>query len=175
MSTRSNPVFYRCGNGFCWRDDYCDGLGDCLPACPAQAITFVEREAVPYNEQAVISRLRQWPLQIRLVSPKASWLDGAHLLIAADCTAYAYGNFHKDFMQGKVTLVGCPKLDACDYGEKLADIIAENRIRKVTVIRMEVPCCKGIVRAAEAALKNSGKSIPLEAVTLSVDGRIQHA
>lgn len=118
------------------------------------------------------SELRQWPVQIKLVPVNAPYFDNAKLLVAADCTAYAYGNFHRDFMRGKVTLIGCPKLDACDYTEKLAMILSQNNIRSLTIVRMEVPCCKGIEHAAVNALKSSGKFIPWQVVTLSLDGRI---
>ena len=156
------------------RDDYCDGLGDCLPACPTNAITFVEREAAPYDEAAVqankaalkagkavdtafaptVSRLQQWPVQIKLVPVTAPWFDGAKLLVAADCTAYAYANFHRDFIKEHITLVGCPKLDMIDYSAKLTEIIRNNNIRSVTVVRMEVPCCGGIEMAVKNALQN---------------------
>ena len=155
------------------RDDYCDGLGDCLPACPTGAITFVEREAAAYNEAAVqASSLRQWPVQIKLAPMRAAWFDGAKLLIAADCTAYAYARFHEDFIRGKVTLVGCPKLDGVDYSEKLAQIIQNNDIQSVTVVRMEVPCCGGIEFAVKRALQQSGKFIPWQVVTVRIDGSI---
>lgn len=155
------------------RDDYCDGLGDCLPACPTGAITFVEREAVAYNEAAVqASSLRQWPVQIKLAPMRAAWFDGAKLLIAATCTAYAYAKFHEDFIKGHVTLVGCPKLDGVDYSMKLTHIFRENDIREVTVVRMEVPCCGGLPFAVQKALKESGKNTPLKVVTLSTDGSI---
>ena len=155
------------------RDDYCDGLGDCLPACPTGAITFVEREAAAYNEAAVqASSLRQWPVQIKLAPMRAAWFDGAKLLIAATCTAYAYAKFHEDFIKGHVTLVGCPKLDGVDYSMKLTHIFRENDIREVTVVRMEVPCCGGLPFAVQKALKESGKNIPLKVVTLSTDGSI---
>lgn len=160
------------------RDDYCDGLGDCLPQCPTGAITFVEREAAAYDEKAVmenksrISQLRQWPVQIKLVPVNAPYFDGADLLIAADCTAYAYSSFHQDFIRGKVTLIGCPKLDSVDYSEKLTEIISENNIKSLTIVRMEVPCCGGIRNAAVTALKSSGKMIPWQVVTISTDGKI---
>ena len=152
------------------RDDYCDGLGDCLPACPTGAITFVEREAAAYDEAAVLanqkkatksqSQLQQWPVQIKLVPTNAPYFDGAKLLIAADCTAYAYANFHEDFIKGRIVLVGCPKLDAADYSEKLEEIIRNNNIASVTIVRMEVPCCGGLEMAAKKALQNSGRFIP---------------
>ena len=192
------------------REDYCDGLGDCLPACPTDAITFEEREAPAYDEEAVrrakagkhggtlpcgcpgtqsrairrdtpvqaqpeaaaTSRLSQWPCQIKLVPVNAPYFDNANLLIAADCTAYAYGSFHNDFIRGRITLIGCPKLDDGDYTEKLTQIIANNNIKSVTVVRMEVPCCAGIENAAKRALQASGKFIPWQVVTFSTDGRI---
>lgn len=192
------------------REDYCDGLGDCLPACPTDAITFEEREAPAYDEEAVCrakaekhggtlpcgcpgtesrairrdtpiqvqtesvatSRLSQWPCQIKLVPINAPYFDNANLLIAADCTAYAYGSFHNDFIRGRITLIGCPKLDDGDYTEKLTQIIANNNIKSVTVVRMEVPCCAGIENAAKRALQASGKFIPWQVVTFSTDGRI---
>lgn len=162
------------------RDDYCDGLGDCLPNCPTGAITFTEREAAAYDEQAVLanrkqneqSQLSQWPCQIRLVPVNAPYFNGAKLLIAADCTAYAYANIHQEFMKGKITIIGCPKLDDIDYSEKLTQIIAGNDIQSVTILRMEVPCCGGLEHAAKQALQNSGKFIPWQVVTFSIDGRI---
>jgi len=120
----------------------------------------------------VTSQLSNWPVQIKLAPIKAPYFDQAKLLIAADCTAYAYGNFHKDFVKGKVTLIGCPKLDDCDYSEKLTEIIAANDIKSVTLVRMEVPCCGGLEQAAIKALKNSGKFIPWQVVTISIDGKI---
>ena len=236
------------------RDDYCDGLGNCLPACPTGAITFEQREALPYDEAAVManmeqaeaakaqaakaqaaqsavappvhgrhgghrghgggsghggghacgcpgsktaaifrpannaaaagqgaaaqgaapiqSQLRQWPVQIKLVPVNAPYFDGANLLIAADCCAFAYGNFHQQFIRNRITLIGCPKLDDVDYTEKLAAIISGNNIKSMTVVRMEVPCCGGIEQAAKRALQASGKFIPWQVVTISTDGRI---
>ncbi len=118
------------------------------------------------------SQLGQWPVQIKLAPVNAPYFDGAHLLIAADCTAYAYGSFHEDFIKGKITLIGCPKLDSVDYSEKLTEIIRSNSIKSLTIVRMEVPCCGGIEHAAVNALKNSGKWIPWQVVTISTDGRI---
>ena len=163
------------------RDDYCDGLGDCLPVCPADAISFEEREAAAYDEAAVQanmaakrgSNLKQWPVQIKLAPVNAPYFDGADLLISADCAAYACGDFHRKFMKDKVTLIGCPKLDMVDYSEKLAEIISSNDIRSVTVARMEVPCCGGIEYAARQAVSNSGRDIPLDIVTVGIDGKIR--
>ena len=154
------------------REDYCDGLGDCLPACPTDAISFEEREAPAYNESAVLAAKRQWPVQIKLVPVHAPYFDNANLLVAADCTAYAYGNFHNEFIRNRITLIGCPKLDEGDYTEKLTQIIAGNNIKSVTVARMEVPCCGGIENAVKQALQASGKFIPWQVVTVSTDGRI---
>ena len=175
------------------REDYCDGLGDCLPACPMNAISFEEREAPAYNEAAVLaakaqkaspctacqsmcaevsSQLRNFPVQIKLVPPNAPWFEGADLLIAADCTAYAYGNFHGDFMKNKVTLIACPKLDAVNYADKLTQIFTYNNIRSVTVARMTVPCCGGLPFAVKTAIQNSGKDIPLSVVTITPNGEI---
>ena len=128
-----------------------------------------EEEATPV---AVPSRLRQWPVQIKLAPIKAPYFDGAKLLIAADCTAYAYGNFHEEFIKGKITLVGCPKLDMVDYSEKLTEIIKQNDIQSVTIVRMEVPCCGGMEMATKKALQASGKFIPWQVVTISTDGKI---
>ena len=119
-----------------------------------------------------VSRLAQWPCQIKLVPTQAPFFDGAKLLIAADCTAYAYASMHEDFMRGKVTVIGCPKLDAVDYTDKLTAIIRDNDIKSVTIVRMEVPCCGGLQRAAENALRSSGKFIPWQVVTISRDGNI---
>ena len=180
------------------REDYCDGLGDCLPACPMNAIAFEEREAPAYNEAAVLaakkaketpqpcgcpgttcqnvqplsSQLQNFPVQIKLLPPNAPYLDNADLLIAADCTAYAYGNFHRDFMKNRVTLIGCPKLDMVDYSEKLTEIFRGNHIRSVTLTRMTVPCCGGLAMAVKRAIEQSGKKIPLNIVTISPNGQI---
>lgn len=198
------------------RDDYCDGLGNCLPVCPTNAISFEQREAAAFDKKAVEknkakmnesanlgcgcpgtnskaiqrkpivdaqpaqnasansvqSQLNQWPVQISLVPVNAPYFDNAHLLIAADCTAYAYGNFHNEFIKNRIAIIGCPKLDAEDYTEKLTAIIKENNIKSVTIVRMEVPCCAGIANASVNALQNSGKMIPWSLVTISTDGQI---
>ena len=129
-----------------------------------------EQESVPTCRP--VSRLGQWPVQIKLVPVKAPFFDGAKLLIAADCTAYAYANLHEEFMRGRVTLIGCPKLDGVDYAEKLTEIIRDNDIKSVTIVRMVVPCCGGLQRAAEQALRNSGKFLPWRVVTISIDGKL---
>lgn len=207
------------------RDDYCDGLGNCLPVCPTGAITFFEREALPYNEEAVkenmmkkkmqeggvslnahhhegcpgsraillnqnssgeeilescskhvykkpTSRLNQWPCQIKLVNVNAPYFENAKLLIAADCTAFAFANLHEEFMKGKITLIGCPKLDMTDYSKKLAEIIKNNNIQSVSIVRMEVPCCGGLVEMVKKALQDSGKFIPWQVATISIDGKV---
>lgn len=141
--------------------------------CPGTHSKAIKRE----SEDAVKatpsqSRLSQWPVQIKLVPVNAPYFDGANLLVAADCTAYAYGNFHGEFIKNKITLIGCPKLDDGDYAEKLTAIISNNDIKSVTVVRMEVPCCGGIENAVKRALQSSGKFIPWQVVTISTDGRI---
>lgn len=164
------------------REDYCDGLGDCLPACPTGAITFEEREAAAYNEAAVLAakqasqlrvpgQLRNFPVQLKLVPANAPWFEWADLLIAADCCAYACGSFHTDYMQGRVTVIGCPKLDSVDYSQKLEQIFTNN-IRSITVLRMQVPCCGGLPFAVKKALEATSKQIPLQIVTLSPDGSV---
>ncbi len=202
-------IIMKNGKATLLRDDYCDGLGDCLPACPTNAISFETREALPYDEAAVLenmkkknnptpmgcpgsqaqahspkektenpsndkieSELTMWPVQIQLVAPNAFFFEGADLLVAADCSAFAYGNFHRDFMQGKVTLIGCPKLDNADYQSKLTEIITNNNIKSVTVVRMQVPCCGGIEFATTNAVANSGKALNCKVVTLSTKGDI---
>ena len=171
------------------RDDYCDGLGDCLPGCPVGAISFEIREAEAYDEAAVKENLAkmnkhlpeaaeaptclaQWPVQIRLIPEKTAYFDGADLLIAADCAAYAYGDFHRRFMRGRVTLVGCPKLDPVDYSEKLTAILKNNNVRSVTLTRMTVPCCGGMKVAVEKAIAASGKDIPFQYVVIDHNGVI---
>ena len=142
--------------------------------CPgSQSKTMNRAPAKPAAEPAKVeSQLMQWPVQIKLVPVNAPYFDGANLLIAADCTAYAYGNFHKEFIRNRITLIGCPKLDQGDYAEKLTAIIANNNIKSVTIVRMEVPCCGGIENAAKRAIQASGKFLPWQVVTISTDGRI---
>lgn len=169
------------------RDDYCDGLGNCLPVCPTKAISFEEREAETYNMSVAPKRvaakkeaesaipetqLAQWPVQIKLVPVNAPYFEDANLLIAADCTAYAYGNFHQEFMKNKITIIGCPKLDEGSYTEKITAILNNNNLKSLTVVRMEVPCCGGLEHAVKAALKESGKIIPWQVVTITSDGHI---
>ena len=139
--------------------------------CPGSACQSLPH-AAPAADVYVPSELANFPVQIKLLPPNAPYFDGADLLIAADCTAYSYGNFHHDFMQDKVTMIGCPKLDAVDYAEKLTQIFKYNDIRSITVTRMTVPCCGGLSYAVKTAIENSGKNIPLHIVTISPDGRI---
>ena len=144
--------------------------------CPGSRMMQFHKE--PKDEAALtaaarpVSRLAQWPVQMKLLPARAPFFDGARLLLAADCTAYAYASMHEDFMKGRVTIIGCPKLDAVDYTEKLTAIISQNDIKSVTIVRMEVPCCGGLQRAAENALRASGKFIPWQVVIISNDGRI---
>ena len=150
--------------------------GVTLPCgCPGSQSRNIQRQEAPAVETPQAqqtSRLSQWPVQIKLVPVNAPYFDEAKLLIAADCTAYAYANFHQEFMRGKVTLIGCPKLDAVDYSEKLTEILRSNDIQSVTILRMEVPCCGGLEMAAKKALQTSGKFIPWQVVTISIDGKI---
>jgi NAD-dependent dihydropyrimidine dehydrogenase PreA subunit len=143
--------------------------------CPGSNAHGIEKAAVnaPAENGAAASELRQWPVQIKLAPLNAAYFDGAALLIAADCAAYARAGFHSEFMRGKITLIGCPKLDGVDYSEKLAGIISGNNIKSLTIARMEVPCCGGIEHAAVTALKNSGKFIPWRVVTLETNGAIK--
>lgn len=200
-------------------ESYCDGLGDCLPECPADAITIEERDALPFDEEAVKqymeaqqetaedtlacgcpgttvrlitpgpslinlpdsrtmgqsandSQLRQWPCQIKLVPVNAPYFDNADLLIAADCTAYAYPNIHNDYLKNRITLIGCPKLDDVEYADKLTQILSQHELKSITVLRMEVPCCTGLVNSVKKAIKDSGQIVPWSIVTISTDGRV---
>lgn len=192
------------------REDYCDGLGNCLPVCPVDAISFEERDIDVSNKEKkeqpkvdlkpipetmtpcmranmaqkmvraeeddddikISSKLSNWPIQIKLAPINAPFFDGAHLLVSADCCAYAYANFHNEIMKGKVTVVGCPKLDETDYSTKLSEIIKNNDINGITLTRMEVPCCGGLQTAVNQAILLSGKNIELKVITISRDGRI---
>jgi ferredoxin len=152
---------------------------DTLPCgCPGTHVKIIQRKdgtagsAPTAAETAVESRLAQWPCQIKLTPVNALYLDNAHLLVAADCTAYAYANIHNDFMLGRITLIGCPKLDNADYAEKLTEILKKNNIKGITVLRMEVPCCGGLVSAVKEALADSKKMIHRRVVTISTDGRV---
>lgn len=149
----------------------------CAPTgggCPGARAKALHR--APASPEAPLapapSQLAQWPVQIKLAPVNAPWFQGAHLLVAADCTAYAYADFHNRFMRRHITLIGCPKLDEGDYAEKLTEILRRNDIREVTIVRMDVPCCGGMQRAAETALRQSGKFIPWQVVTLGRDGNI---
>lgn len=151
--------------------------GEDLPCgCPGSQSKTINRNDEPLtateNSLAMRSQLRQWPVQIKLAPINAPYFSGANLLVAADCAAFAYGDFHNKFMKNKVVLIGCPKLDAGDYSEKLTEIIKQNDIRSVTVVKMEVPCCNGLERAVVTALQNSGKFIPWQIVTISTDGEV---
>ena len=185
------------------REDYCDGLGDCLPACPVNAISFEMREAPAYDEVAVLaakvkripnaepgacsadtaetmagteeSCLQNFPVQIRLVPENAAFLSGCDLLIAADCCAYAFAGFHQKLMAGRVTVIGCPKLDGESYALKLSRIFAANSLRSVTVARMTVPCCGGLAYAVKKGLELAGKDIPVRTVIIAPDGSVQEA
>ncbi len=178
-------------------ESYCDGLGDCLPACPQDAIKIVTREAEPFDKEAVQARiggscasgapcslatdtgpssssLSQWPIQIHLVPPRAEYFNNASLLIAADCTAFAGPGLLKDFMENRVTLIGCPKLDnVAAYLDKLTTIFRDNPINHIRLIRMTVPCCGGMVNLVEKALERAGKDVPREIIILGTDGKIQ--
>jgi len=210
-------------------DKYCDGLGDCLPACPAGAIEIIEREAVPFDQKAINikqmqetmrkeelsscacsggipriivrddsnlhvcecqskngekqnnmnlsiqqAELKNWPVQLKLINPRADYFDQADILVAADCVAYAYGNFHDDFIKNRVTMIGCPKLDDNTYyTEKLTKIFTENRINSITVLRMEVPCCRGIFTSVKTAMLNAKKIVPYKELVIGINGEIK--
>ena len=173
------------------REHFCDGLGDCLPACPQNAISFELREAPGYDEQAVLEAKRRkqaqkretargeapnalsnWPVQLFLVGANSPVFHDCDLLIAADCTAYAYGNFHRDFVAGRTTVIACPKQREHDQAGKLAAIFRENDIRSITLVRMFVPCCGGLEYAVYQALADCGRDIPLKIVTVGADGKL---
>lgn len=162
METRQNPMLEKLACG-----------------CPGTLVRIIEQDGNPAtvipavgNDAPAVSQLRQWPCQIRLVPVNAPYFDNAGLLVAADCTAYAYASVHNDFMRNKITIIGCPKLDDIDYTEKLTGILKAHELKSVTVLRMEVPCCGGIANAVKQALINSGKMIPWRIVTITTDGKI---
>lgn len=169
----------RQGKAVLLKEDYCDGLGDCLPSCPVNAISFEEREARAYDEKAVQEHLRKrddgsslqnFPVQLKLLPATAPYYNGSRILLAADCTAFAYAKFHEKFMEGKLTMIACPKLDGVNYSRKLADILKNHDVKDITVVRMEVPCCGGLVRMAEEAVLESGKEIPVHTCIISTKG-----
>ncbi len=156
------------------RQKTANSVGEAHTGCPgmrAKAIRREESAAAP-SASGIPSELRQWPVQIKLAPTKAPYFDGAKLLIAADCSAFSYGDFHRRFMRNHVTLIGCPKLDSVDYSEKLTEIIRNNDIQSVTIVRMEVPCCGGLENAVKKALQDSGKFIPWSVAVISADGRL---
>lgn len=169
------------GKAVLLRDDYCDGLGNCLPVCPMDAIHFEEREAAAFDEKAVAEQkkknethkdrgcLKQWPVQMKLISEISPCFRDCDLLIAADCTAFSCGNFHERFMKDHVTLIGCTKLDSVDYSDKLAEIIKNGSIRSIHVVRMEVPCCRGMEIAVQTAIEKSQKDVPLKVTVLPIN------
>lgn len=160
------------------RLNFCDGYGDCLPNCPANAISFIVKDVPAYDEEAVLNaknknnKLNNWPIQLKLAPVKADYYVDADTLVAADCTAYVYKNFHEDFMKDKVTLIACPKLDNVDYSEKLSEIISFNKIKSISLIRMEVPCCSKIETAIRKAIDISGKTITAKVTILNKTGNI---
>jgi ferredoxin len=194
LACRESALGFENGKAKLMREDHCDGLGLCMPVCLAGAITFIEKDISPQGEQAseegeaadkfgegmpaacpgamMKNEAVQWPLQIKLVPPVADFYRGADLLVAADCSAYTYPNFQKEYAEGKVRIIGCPKLDEVDYTEKLTDIFANNTIASITVTRIEVPCCDGIERAVRQAVEASGKQIPVKSVLFATDGRL---
>jgi len=176
------------------REDYCDGLGDCLPACPANAISFITREAMPFaadvpeesdcipmisggtgpvmNRIGPSRRSSKWPIQMKLVPLKAPYYNGADILVASDCTAFVSPDFNKRFVKGRVVIIGCPKFDAGDYPERLTQILTDNDVNSVMVVRMEVPCCSAMDRMVKGALTKSKKKIPYKVVVLATDGTV---
>lgn len=161
------------------RDDYCDGLGDCLPTCPTNAISFIIKDTLEYNEEAVLkakqkesNKLSNWPIQLKLAPSKADYYNNSNLLLAADCSAFTYSNFHNDFIKNHITLIACPKLDRVDYTDKLTEILLFNNINSITIVRMEVPCCSGLEYYVNNAIKFSNKVIPVKVVVISTEGDI---
>ena len=171
-------IAIRDGKAVLLRDDYCDGLGNCLPACPVDAIKIEEREAAPFDMAAVHTNMCKqgarpsWPIQLKLTSTKAERFAGADLIVSADCCAFAASSLYTKEAAGRQTIIGCPKLDDIDYIEKLADIFQQNSIKSITVLRMEVPCCGGIVWFVKKALQLAKKPLPCRALTLSLSGEL---
>lgn len=159
-------------------EKFCDGLGACLGHCPQGAITIIEKDAPGFDEEAVAgtaagqkTELRQWPVQLMLVSPEASYFRDAELLVAADCVPFAYPNFHLDFLAGKSLIIGCPKLDDAEfYVDKLTEMLKKNNIKGITLVNMEVPCCFGLQRIVEDAVARSGKVLPIRQTVISIQG-----
>jgi Fe-S-cluster-containing hydrogenase component 2 len=165
-SCHENALELRNGKAVLLKDSLCDGMGNCLPACPSGAIAFEEREAAAFRE----STLKGWPIQMKLVSEGAKFFENADLLISADCAAYAYAGFHREFIPGRAVLIGCPKLDGVDYHEKLSRMFAAFNIPSIVLVKMEVPCCGGLEWALSKALDK--QRIPCRVVTISIDGTI---
>jgi len=178
------------------REDHCDGLGDCLPACPRDAISFVTKDTLPFSivpdEIPLVKKkddacscidivkkrpgskgdMTRWPIQLKLVSVKAPFFDGADILIASDCTAFVSKDFHERFVRDRVILIGCPKLDREEYSQRIAEIIDKNDVRSVTLVRMDIPCCSEMARMVREATKTSMKNLPLNIAVLSTDGAV---
>lgn len=187
-------IVIRDGKAVLVRDDYCDGLGACLPACPEDALSFEEREALPFDQNAVDAHLAQskkpapeacpglqagpflknlpkeWPVQLQLIPTQSPRFDKAHLVLTADCAAYACPGFHQQFLQHGTCVIACPKLDPVDYRFKLQELFEQNDLQSITVVRMSVPCCAGLAQAAHQALQQSGKTIPFTIVQIAPDG-----
>ncbi|MCL2143285.1 MAG: 4Fe-4S binding protein [Methanomassiliicoccaceae archaeon] len=175
------------------REDHCDGLGDCLPACPAGAITFVTKETLPFNDepdgiQVMVHKcscvddvkgrpgskgeMTRWPIQLKLVPLDAPFLKDADILVAADCTAFVSADFHEKYMRDRVVLIGCPKLDREDYGQRLTEIIGKNHVRSVTLVRLDIPCCAALSRMVREALAMVMDNVPFSTVVLTTDGTV---
>ncbi|MDR0778471.1 MAG: 4Fe-4S binding protein [Methanomassiliicoccaceae archaeon] len=179
------------------REDHCDGLGDCLPVCPAGAITIITKDVLPFsvtandiplmrpvttvkcdctdvvrNKPGSKGEMERWPIQLKLVNLKSAFFNGADLLVAADCTAFVAKDFHEKFVKDRVILVGCPKLDREEYGQRLAQIMDGNDVRSITLLRMDIPCCSAMSRMVKEGMSTSIKNLPLETIILSTDGKV---
>lgn len=175
-------IAMRDGKAYLEKEDFCDGLGDCLPHCPSDAIKIEKREALAFVEQKVLENAKEhefeglpstflnWPIELKLVPVKSPSFNNGHLLVAANCTAFTYKNFHKDFMQKRALVIGCPKLDGVDYTRKLTDILVYNNILSITLVRMDVPCCKGLEKMIFSALNESKKDIHISVRVISTKG-----